>query len=43
VIIVVQVGYMESRMERLVQDGMETARHLQVVFVDFHMENARGS
>ena len=30
-------------MERLVQDGMETARHLQVVFVDFHMENAQGS
>jgi hypothetical protein len=42
-VIVVQVGYMESRMERLVQDGMETARHLQVVFVDFHMENAQGS
>ena len=33
---------MENRLERLVQDGMETARHVAQIFVEYKMEAAGG-
>ena len=38
-----QVDYVERRLERLVQDGMETARHVADIFKTYNLDGVNGN
>ena len=40
--VVEKAAYMESRLERLIQDGMETGRHVGQIIMEYDMERAEG-